>query len=353
MKGSDKIDRYLNGEMTPAEMASFNKALATNTSLAKEVASMSEIRKGLGELLPVIEKKLSLEEEFYYNSLIKLRSDDSSKTLALKIDWLLSLIPSCINAPEVQWLHLDSYLYSEIAFETIEEIEKKIQQGISNEQVFFEIISNSNSIIQDIKASCAKFQLNPEAFPDPRVELNKNENALAPEPKRKSLRPWIISLSAAASIILALGLWWLITRPHENMKLYTEYFSAYDFSTSFRTTHAGQSDFTAGVQAYQNKHYSEAYTSLLKIGPSDSLYTSAVFLSGISLMETENFDKAISCFNTLVNDQSSSLYSDVQWYLALCYLHTNDITKAKYLLEQLSAGTSSYKTKSSEILKSL
>ena len=70
-------------------------------------------------------------------------------------------------------------------------------------------------------------------------------------------------------------------------------------------------------------------------------------------MKIENFDKAIKSFKIVINDKASLFIDASEWYLALCYLHINDISSSNVLLLKISASGDYYSKQASALLEEL
>ena len=89
--------------------------------------------------------------------------------------------------------------------------------------------------------------------------------------------------------------------------------------------------------------------------PDSAGYELAInYYSGIAYIETNNFDKAIECFEFFTNSGLNDRTEIARWYLALCYLKTNNIGKVieqfKLIVEE---GTGYYNESMLDILKDI
>ena len=78
-----------------------------------------------------------------------------------------------------------------------------------------------------------------------------------------------------------------------------------------------------------------------------------MLFKGISAMEINKYDDAISSFKYIIKDNTTLYVEPSEWYLALCYLKISDISKAKEIFTKLFEIDSFYKEKAGEILKGL
>jgi hypothetical protein len=78
-----------------------------------------------------------------------------------------------------------------------------------------------------------------------------------------------------------------------------------------------------------------------------------ILLNGISNFEIENYPEAEGSFKTVIDDHSNYYIDHAQWYLALCYLLTNEATKATEQFSEIEKSNTIYSKKARKILKSL
>jgi thioredoxin-like negative regulator of GroEL len=70
-------------------------------------------------------------------------------------------------------------------------------------------------------------------------------------------------------------------------------------------------------------------------------------------MEVEKYQKATHSFQTIITDNNNLFIEQAEWYLAMCYLKTEDNTKAKEMLDQLIKKESYYKEMAKKIKNEL
>ena len=96
------------------------------------------------------------------------------------------------------------------------------------------------------------------------------------------------------------------------------------------------------------------YFLLLKIVlSSDASNSEALYYTGISHQELHEDHEAIPFFEKVMKQSRNAFCSGAKWHLSKAYMNTNQLSKAKKLLQELSAGTSEYKANASALLDSL
>lgn len=146
----------------------------------------------------------------------------------------------------------------------------------------------------------------------------------------------------AASIILlvSIGFYWKQYSSSPET-LFADY-----YTTASNTSHPiirNQNDtdeLTKAFIAYENEAYDQAqilFNNLYKTSNNSEL----LFYEGICYLEMNKTQGAIETFNKHQTFQDK-LAGKSQWYLALAYLKSDEKSKAKNLLEEISSSTSNY-----------
>ena len=116
---------------------------------------------------------------------------------------------------------------------------------------------------------------------------------------------------------------------------------------------ADKSVLNSAIQWYNRNNYQAAINQLDKIIQSDPFSTAAHFYRGLSYIETKDYGKAIENFSFIINQNNSRYTENAQWYLALCYIKTNQTGIASIALNKIAAGNSYYKLKASDLLRKM
>ena len=148
---------------------------------------------------------------------------------------------------------------------------------------------------------------------------------------------------AAASLVLlaALGstLYFSVPRGNSSDSLFKEYYSA---NNLVDVTRAGDANIVEAVIKFQEKDYKMAARLFNNILNKDNNNIACWFYYGISSIETENYAKAETAFNHIVSDNQNLYVEHAQWYLGLCFLKDNQISKAKAQFEKIAADPDNY-----------
>ena len=174
-----------------------------------------------------------------------------------------------------------------------------------------------------------------------------------------TIKTWL----AAASVIVLLGIGTLIFNSYSSEKpdkLYAEYFEPY--RNIIRPVERGEDDGsieTKAFQAYENGKFYKAinlFNSVESFEEDNNDYID--FYKGISFMALDKYKEAIEVLLPIATEVEKGDYDISQkanWYLALAYLNSNEIEKARsqfYMIAHDEAFTFK-KDEAQEILEKL
>lgn len=174
---------------------------------------------------------------------------------------------------------------------------------------------------------------------------------------------WTISIAAAI-----LGLVFIIWQPHKtsNNGVYSKYALAYAGSNLLESdnnvkTRGGAIYFEnlnptenqkidEALSFYYKEEYSKAKTLFEQVLVPREKNTELVLYMAISELYSNDFDKAINNLRYLNNLNDYIFKEPSAFYLALAYIKTNQIHKARKLLNDLRQGDSEYASQANEML---
>jgi len=76
-------------------------------------------------------------------------------------------------------------------------------------------------------------------------------------------------------------------------------------------------------------------------------------LIGVSNFEEKKYPEAKQSFGRVIDDKDNLFVDQARWYLALCYLNTNETKKAKELFLTISKENGIYQNDAKKIMKGL
>ncbi len=139
-------------------------------------------------------------------------------------------------------------------------------------------------------------------------------------------------------------------RSEDPSKLFMKYYETYESPGVSRSAGSGSIKI---VEDFNKKDFAAVIENSKQYLKSDPGSNQVLFLNGASNMELRKFNDARESFKALLQQEINPYTVDAQWYLAMCYLATDDKVKAKVQLQNISKSESYYKDKAKKILRHL
>jgi len=160
---------------------------------------------------------------------------------------------------------------------------------------------------------------------------------------------------SALIIALAGGLLLLLPeRTMENRKIYEAYFRPAESGMTYRSVeNATDVELRTAMQYYENGDYKQALWGFEKILREDSTRIGLNLYSGISQMEIERYKDANASFHKIIDNNYILYIEQAEWYLAFCYLMTNDRKKAEEQFGIIANQKGYYQHQARKILKKM
>ncbi len=162
-------------------------------------------------------------------------------------------------------------------------------------------------------------------------------------------------VAGIAVLMLAFAL--LFVRQIDNTsssELYAQYFKPAEVGMSFRTSgNEVSNDLRTAMMLYESKRFEEAIGLFEKILEEDESRIGLNLYSGISHMEVKQYNEANIRFRKIIDHKSNAFIESAEWYLGLCYLLTEDDTKAKEVFANIADHKSYYSKDAKKILNKL
>jgi tetratricopeptide (TPR) repeat protein len=133
-----------------------------------------------------------------------------------------------------------------------------------------------------------------------------------------------------------------------------KYYKVYEPPTTQRSAVSGtNADFTLALEFYNTRDYERAaalFTKVLEKKPNDM---EVVLLNGVSNFEEKKYPEAKQSFGKVIGDKNNLFIDQAEWYLALCYMNTNESDKAKQLFNIIVKEGGIYKDNARKIIRGL
>ncbi len=175
-------------------------------------------------------------------------------------------------------------------------------------------------------------------------------------PVRKPRKSVYAKSAALVSVLVLVGS--IIMLPDKEMskeELNSRFYKTYEVATPTRAAVSLEAtDFSLGLEYYKSGDYKTAagyFEKVLDIEPDNK---QSEFLYGISKFYEGNYDLAEPPLKSVANDNDNHFFITAQWYLAGCYINTNEKELAINQLEIIINDKDNYfKKDARKLLKSL
>jgi tetratricopeptide (TPR) repeat protein len=354
----EQIEKYVKGELGPAERKHFEDRMKTNPRLAKDV----EIFRDLGSVVLQNNNKAehlnSLQESISKSAILEKCDDPDSIPTLNRIREIKYYLDGKIESNILQWLNNEAIYYPELieevfdgidlhsfdkestvlesqlnlhenlltAYNTYLTIDEMVDEYLYEKATKNDTVSSAND---DNKSERTKIVMLPG------IEREKKSGA-----KRRT-KMWF-SIAASLAVLITTGsvIWLTMFNSPSNEKLYNQYYQTLDIPLEMRGADLiGNNSFYTGMGFYNNKDYTGAIQQFSMVPELDQNYITAGFFTGLAEMETQQHILAIPNLLKVVNGPESNIKADARWYLALCYLKLGKIEETqKWLNEVIAAG---------------
>ncbi|NMC37017.1 MAG: hypothetical protein GYA41_01695 [Bacteroidales bacterium] len=137
-------------------------------------------------------------------------------------------------------------------------------------------------------------------------------------------------------------------------ELFDRYYKPYEPTLSVRSgLKSGNQDFNLALEYYKVHDYRNAAVYFSKVVQKEPEDMHSTLLNGISNFEISNYPEAENSFVRVIDDDDNLFIDHAQWYLSMCYIKTDEMTKAKDQLALIAASESMYRKNAKQILKRL
>ena len=163
-----------------------------------------------------------------------------------------------------------------------------------------------------------------------------------------------VGLSALA-IAFSGGLLVLLSNhPMENREIYEAYFKPAEPGLTYRSEeNATDIELRSAMLFYEKGEYEQALRGFESVLRSDSTRIGLNLYSGISQMEIKRYSDANTSFHAIIDNNYILYIEQAEWYLAFCYLMTDNRKKAEEQFEMIADREGYYQHQARKILKKI
>lgn len=318
---TQQIDEYLSGRMNHDLLEQFEFDLSSNPHLAADLKLNMEINIAANET-DVIALRETLNRIHYNN-----QSSNSIKDLK----------------------GIEDYIYNQLSDDKLSEFEAKMEADLKLKQEV-DLVKEIDMAISEKDILLLKQKLADIAEQSKEEAGNKSERSII----GRLLSKKVIAATVAASLILMLSLSSIINYSTSTNNLYQKYYNTYQLTGITRSVEQNTGkDFKDALQKFENKDFISAINLLNKVISDDKNNIAGHFYSAVAYQETGKFDNAIKQYEFVIQNRDNLFIEQAKWYLALCYLQTNENKKAYLHFSQIAQKEGFYQHKALAILRKL
>lgn len=174
--------------------------------------------------------------------------------------------------------------------------------------------------------------------------MNEQEKVKSPKIVRLQPKRWQLAAAAAIAVLLITGGSLLFTqqRSYTPEKLFSMY---YDSDKSIELTRSGNADIVEAILKFQKKDFQGASLLFAEILDNDSTNMAVWFYNGISYVEVNRLDDAVSSFKFIIDNKKNLYVEHAEWYLGLCYLKNEQIDFAVDQFHKIASDQNNFHNK--------
>jgi len=313
-----EIDQFIDHDLSPESQVEIEKMMNQNQHIAAQVNLQYEINEAIKEndihaLRSTISNIIEEEQMISFNEIKRID------------DYLLN--------------YLDEKEQED--FEAIISNEPRMKKELKlNEHINHAILEHDvMSLRKSIKS------ITSEEKPDTSIRR------FLPHSFKKSPARFIGAAASLAAII-SVGTILLNQQNTSASELYEKFYQPYQATGLYRSS-APVTPEILGVDLYNQKDYQGAILQFNKVLSLNSEHPMCNFYSGLSYQEMYDFRKAINAYQKVIDEKDNLFIEQAEWYMALCYLKTDNKNKAYSTFNKILDKKGYYSNEVTEIIKGL
>jgi TolA-binding protein len=172
---------------------------------------------------------------------------------------------------------------------------------------------------------------------------------------RKLKMPFNLKYAAVIAGIVLIGSITIFSGKNlSNDEIVNRYFKVYEAPAAQRSGQPLTSDdFSQALELYNTHDYQKAAILFSKVVERNPRDMQSELLSGVSNFEGKKYPEAKQSFVNVINDNDNLFIETAKWYLALCYVQTDEKKKALQLFEMIKKEDGIYSNDAKKIIRKL
>ncbi len=161
--------------------------------------------------------------------------------------------------------------------------------------------------------------------------------------------------AAMAGVAIIIGIFFLLPgKKLTSDEIMSRYYKTYEPPATQRSAEVvSNDDFNQALEFYKTNDFKNAAVYFKKVINREPKDMYSTLLYGISNFEGHKYPEAQKSFNRVIQDRNNLYIDQAEWYLALCYLNTDENDKALQLFEKIKNENGIYKNDAKDIISKL
>jgi tetratricopeptide (TPR) repeat protein len=174
-------------------------------------------------------------------------------------------------------------------------------------------------------------------------------------PVRNAKKPAYMKYAAVFAGLVLLGSITMFSEKNlSSEEIMNRYYKAYEPPASQRSGQSGtNADFTLAMEFYYTHNYEKAAILFNKVLESNPKDMQSMLLNGVVNFEEKKYPEAQQSFVNVIKNNNNLYIETAKWYLALCYVKTNEREKAIQELEIIKNENGIYRKDAQKIIRKL
>jgi tetratricopeptide (TPR) repeat protein len=239
---------------------------------------------------------------------------------------------------------IEKYLAAEMGEDEKKWFEKELE-GNSNLRSEVNLRRNTDLVLKDQNVMSLRNKLST-------IEKKRREATIE---ESKTRKPVYIRYAAVIAALAVIGSVMLLTGNKTGSdEVVSRIYKSYEPPASQRSGQITENaDFTLALEFYNTNDFANAALFFSKVVESNPKDMQSVLLNGVSNFEDQKYPEAKLSFTTVIDDNNNLFIETARWYLALCYVKTNDKDKAISQLAAIKEDGGIYSKDAGKILRKL
>ena len=170
--------------------------------------------------------------------------------------------------------------------------------------------------------------------------------------KRRTLTTIYKYAASFIGIALISGVILFVQKDYTADKIINKYYHSYAaYAPSRYDANEIDENYNIAIEYYNDSDYENAAIYFKKVLDNNVKFIESTMMLGVSYFENKQYNEATSSFEKVIQHNNNLFIEDANWYLALCYIQTNDRAKAIEQLESIKNSNSRYKKDAIKIIR--